>query len=94
MQVLCRGFLLYSTFSTGEILSNYSDGNSLPPHYKTFVNTVWYDVLSNTLQHAILRSNTFFFLQSRGIHVPMALLQISDNLIRKQINDQKSALCP
>ena len=81
MQVLCRGFLLFSTFSTGEILSNYSDGNSLPPHYKTSVNTVWYHVLITHYNMRYFGRTNFFFLQSRGVHVPMALLEISDILL-------------
>ena len=81
MQVLCRGFLLYSTFSTGEILSNYSDGNSLPPHYKTFVNTVWYHVLITHYNMRYFDRTHFFFLQNRGVYVPMALLEIFDILL-------------
>ena len=79
MQVLCRGFLLFSTFSTGKILSNYSDGNSLPPHYKTFVNTVY--VLITHYNMRYFDRTHFFFLQSRGVHVPMALLEIFDILL-------------
>ena len=70
MQVLCRGFLLYSTFSTGEILSNYSDGNSLPPDYKTFVNTVWYHVLITHYNMRYFDGTNFFFYRAAGSTSP------------------------